>query len=243
MAAGFTCKQFFVAHSNCAMKVGTDSLVLGAWSQTPNQGDILDIGCGSAILSLMVAQRTMPQQQIDAVELCHAAAAQAQENARNSPWAERIRVVQADILTYPDNADHRGHRRYALIICNPPYFQHSLKNPSQQKQQARHTDSLPFADLLQVAARLATGDGRFSLILPTVEAAELQRLADGYGWHLQRSCALFAQPNKSASRLLMTFTRQQPVEAFSAETLLVRDAQGEYTAEYKQLLKEFYLRF
>lgn len=243
MAAGFTCKQFSVAHSDCAMKVGTDSLVLGAWSQPPIQGDILDIGCGSAILSLMLAQRTQSQQQIDAVELCQAAAAQAQDNARNSPWAERIRVVQADILTYPDSADHLGQRRYALIICNPPYFQHSLKNPSQQKQQARHTDSLPFTDLLQVAARLATADGMFSLILPMPEAADLQGLANRFGWYLVRSCAFYAQPNKAASRLLMTFARQPHAEAPHSETLLVRDDSGDYSAAYRQLLKDFYLRF
>lgn len=243
MAAGFTCKQFSVAHSDCAMKVGTDSLVLGAWSQPPTQGNILDIGCGSAILSLMMAQRTQSQQQVDAIELCQAAAAQAQDNARNSPWAERIRVVQADILTYPDSADHLGQRRYALIICNPPYFQHSLKNPSQQKQLARHTDCLPFADLLQVAARLAATDGMLSLILPIPEAAELQRLAPSSGWSLQRSCAVSAQPNKPASRLLMTFTRQPNDDVWSTEALLVRDESGDYSAEYRRLLRDFYLRF
>jgi tRNA1Val (adenine37-N6)-methyltransferase len=243
MAAGFTCKQFSVAHSDCAMKVGTDSLVLGAWSQLPTQGNILDIGCGSAILSLMLAQRTQSQQQIDAVELCQAAAAQAQDNARNSPWAERIRVVQADILTYPDSADHLGQRRYALIISNPPYFQHSLKNPSQQKQQARHTDSLPFADLLQVAGRLAAVDGLFSLILPVPEAMQLQSLANGAGWYLVRSCALYAEPDKPVGRLLMTFSRQQHCEQSLLESLVVRDHSGAYSAQYRSLLRDFYLKF
>jgi len=243
MAAGFTCKQFSVAHHACAMKVGTDSLVLGAWSQLPAQGDILDIGCGSAILSLMLAQRTQSHQQIDAVELCHAAAAQAQDNARNSPWAERIRVIQGDILTYPDSADHLAQRRYALIITNPPYFQHSLKNPSQQKQQARHTDSLPFADLLQVAAGLATTDGLFSLILPQPEARELQSLASNFGWHLHRHCALTAQPDKAASRLLMTFSRAPQPQLAQAETLLVRDDRGQYSNAYRGLLRDFYLKF
>lgn len=243
MAAGFTCKQFSVAHSDCAMKVGTDSLVLGAWTQLPTQGDLLDIGCGSAILSLMLAQRTQAQQQIDAVELCQAAAAQAQDNARNSPWVERIRVVQADILTYPDSADHLGQRRYALIISNPPYFQHSLKNPSPQKQQARHTDSLPFTDLLQVAARLASVDGLFSLILPLPEAAHLQSLANGAGWYLVRSCALYAQSDKPAGRLLMTFSREPNVEEPFCESLVVRDDSGVYSAEYQTLLRDFYLKF
>lgn len=242
MAAGFTCKQFFVAHGDCAMKVGTDSLVLGAWTQRPIQGDMLDIGCGSAILSLMLAQRSQDHQRIDAVELCPRAAAQAVDNVQNCPWAHRLRVIQGDILTYPDSADHLGQRRYALIIANPPYFQHSLKNDLPQKQQARHTDSLSFADLLKVSAQLATEDGYFSLILPMVEAQQLLALTSHFGWSVARTCPLVSQPDKAPIRLLLTLSRQ-PTEVVAEAGLLVRDASGQYSAEYRQLLREFYLNF
>ncbi len=242
MVAGFTCKQFFVAHQQCAMKVGTDSLVLGAWALTPNQGDMLDIGCGSAILSLMLAQRTSPDQHIDAVELCPLASAEAQQNVLNSPWPCRIRVIQRDILTYPDSADHLGSKRYALIISNPPYFEHSLKNSSQQRQLARHTDSLSFRDLLAVAAKLARDDGQFCLILPSLAALQLCDLAPEHGWFLAQSCQVQSAPHKPASRCLMRFSRE-PQAASPAQTLLVRDEYGNYSAEYRQLLGDFYVNF
>ena len=243
MVAGFTCKQFFVAHQQCAMKVGTDSLVLGAWAHVPSQGDMLDIGCGSAILSLMLAQRTSPEQHIDAVELCPLAAAEAQQNVANSPWPRRIRVIQRDILTYPDSADHLGSKRYALIISNPPYFEHSLKNLSQQRQLARHTDSLAFADLLAVTAQLASEQGQFCLILPSAAAEDFSALAAQFGWYLVQSCDLQSAPHKVVERRLMRFSRTQLLSPATESRLLVREADGNYSAAYRQLLRDFYLKF
>lgn len=242
MTAGFRCKQFFVSHQHCAMKVGTDSLVLGAWSSAPPAGDCLDIGCGSGILTLMLAQRTGPTQCIDAVELDSAAAATAKQNALASPWSSRIRVIERDILTYPGSADHLAQRRYQQIVSNPPYFTAALANPDRQKQLARHNDSLPFADLLQAAAQLLAAQGRFSVILPVPEARQFLSLATQQGWFLNRMQQLQAQPDKPAARSLLELVRT-PVTTQHLPDLLVRDSSGDYSQAYRQLLTDFYLKF
>jgi tRNA1Val (adenine37-N6)-methyltransferase len=242
MAAGFRCKQFFVSHQHCAMKVGTDALLLGAWTSVPASGDCLDIGCGSGILSLMLAQRTGSSQLIDAVELDSAAAVQARQNVLESPWPSRIRVIKRDILTYPGSADHLAQRRYQQITSNPPYFTAALANPDQQKQLARHNDQLPFAGLLQAAAALLAPNGRFSLILPVQEAERLLVLARDSGWHLLRAQAVQSQPDKSPARLLLELGLA-PATPEQLPVLLVRDEQGQYSPAYRQLLAGFYLNF
>jgi tRNA1Val (adenine37-N6)-methyltransferase len=242
MAAGFRCKQFFVSHQHCAMKVGTDALLLGAWSSVPATGDCLDIGCGSGVLSLMLAQRTGSSQLIDAVELDTAAAAEARQNVAASLWSNRIRVIERDILTYPGSADHLAARSYQQILSNPPYFTAALTNPDRQKQLARHNDQLPFAGLLQTAATLLAAQGRFSLILPTAEADRLLALALGTDWHLLRVQQVRSQPDKALSRTLLELGRYSSATVHLPE-LLIRDQQGQYSPAYRQLLADFYLNF
>ena len=224
------------------MKVGTDALLLGAWSSVPTTGDCLDIGCGSGVLSLMLAQRTGPSQLIDAVELDTAAAAEARQNAAASPWSNRIRVIERDILTYPGSADHLAARCYQQILSNPPYFTAALTNPDRQKQLARHNDQLPFAGLLQTAAKLLATSGRFSLILPTEEADRLLALALGTDWHLLRVQQVRSQPDKAPSRTLLELGRYSSATVHLPE-LLIRDQQGQYSPAYRQLLADFYLNF
>lgn len=224
------------------MKVGTDALLLGAWSSVPATGDCLDIGCGSGVLSLMLAQRTGPKQLIDAVELDAAAAAEARQNAAASPWSSRIRVIERDILTYPGSADHLAARRYQQILSNPPYFTAALTNPDRQKQLARHNDQLPFAGLLQTAAKLLAAQGRFSLILPTDEASRLLAIALTTDWHLLRLQQVRSQPDKVSSRTLLELGRY-PAATEHLPELLIRDLQGQYSPAYRQLLADFYLNF
>lgn len=245
MSTGFRCKQFYVDHGACAMKVGTDALLLGAWTQVPAQGALLDIGTGSGILSLMLAQRC-PQNLIDAIELDASAAAVATQNFAASPFAARLRLIKGDILTYPASADYPSERRYRLIISNPPFFVGSLKSADALRQQARHTDSLPFADLLQVVAQLLTADGQFSLVLPCAEASVLLELAFASGWQLERHCLVQTVPEKPPMRRLLTLSlavvgaaKLQP----EPERILIRDQQGQYSPAYRQLLRDFYLKF
>jgi tRNA1Val (adenine37-N6)-methyltransferase len=247
MSTGFRCKQFFVDHGDCAMKVSTDALLLGAWTQVPAQGAVLDIGCGSGILSLMLAQRCA-QSLVDAIELDATAAVAAAKNFAASPFAAQLRLIQGDILTYPASADHLSERRYQLIISNPPFFVEALKSTDARRQQARHTDTLPFAALLQVAADLLSRDGKFSLVLPCVEAEQLLVIALDSGWQLERDCWVQSIPTKAPLRRLLTIGRK-PLHLSSAskspqpEQLLIRELDGQYSAGFRQLLKDFYLKF
>jgi len=247
MSTGFRCKQFYVDHRDCAMKVSTDALLLGAWTQLPATGAILDIGTGSGILTLMLAQRCQQQAAmiLDAIELDSKAAEVAAENFRQSPWSARIRLIKGDILTYPASADHPSDRRYSLIISNPPFFVDSLKASDPKRNQARHTDTLSFIDLLDVAARLLAPDGIFSVVLPTAGAAQMIMLAQQSGWVLQRQCWVQSKVGKPPLRCLFSLSRQPPtsVAANVNEQLLIHALDGRYSAEYRALLRDFYLKF
>lgn len=152
---GFTFKQFFVAHDRCAMKVGTDGILLGAWAPVAGVKRCLDIGAGSGLLALMLAQRTDDSVMIDAVELESEAAAQAQENINQSPWAERINVHTADILQWITQQTVR----FDLIISNPPYYQQGVECATSQREQARYTTTLDHPSLLTCAAECITEEG------------------------------------------------------------------------------------
>lgn len=245
MSTGFRCKQFYVDHRDCAMKVSTDALLLGAWTQLPVSGAILDIGAGSGILTLMLAQRSQQQADliIDAIELDGAAADVAAQNFRQSDWHTKIRLIKGDILTYPASADHLSHRRYSLIISNPPFFVDSLKAPDPKRNQARHTDTLSFADLLKVAATLLTPEGALSLILPTAAAAQMITLALETGWSLNRQCLVQTKASKAPGRCLFSLSRNPVSEAPVIEQLLIHASDGSYHSDYRQLLQDFYLKF
>lgn len=253
MSAGFRCKQFYVAHDACAMKVGTDALLLGAWAEIPHKqaedAAILDIGCGSGILSLMLAQRTPNAVMLDAVELDSAAAIQARDNVRQSPWAHRIRVIERDILTYPDSCDHPHRRRYQLIISNPPYFADALVSKNEQRAKARHTDSLSFAALLATAALLLAEDGVFSLVLPCEAAEQLLQLALASGWCLKCCTLVSTLPGKTPIRTLFTLSRSNqstpalPDLVQHCDRLVIHQEDGSYSEQYRLLLRDFYLKF
>ncbi len=237
MSAGFQCKQFTVAHQQCAMKVGTDALLLGAWAQLPCSGAMLDIGAGSGIISLMLAQRSHGQQAITAIELDAAAAEQAAYNVQQSPWPTAITVIKGDILTYQST------QRYALIVSNPPFFQAALPSPNAARQQARHTASLPFSALLAVSANLLAEGGALSLILPAVSQASFAQTAVQAGWYCQRLCQVKSTAQKPVSRYLQTWQRTAPTQPLAPSQLVIQAPDGQYSAEYRALLKAFYLKF
>jgi len=274
MTAGFRCKKFFVAQQHCAMKVSTDALLLGAWCPIPASGDMLDIGTGTGILALMLAQRSDAVQQIDAVELDAAAARQAVDNVCNSPWPDRIRVIERNILTYPGSTDHLQQRRYQLIVSNPPYFTAALPSQDASRTLARHNSGLPFADLLQIAATLATADGLLALVLPVQEAQRLLALAPGYQWYLRCQQDVSTTASQTPRCSLLLFSRQ-PVTTLYRTPLALHDAasllldatlglasvqaaslrtastttvsadggKAPYSKAYRQLLRDFYLKF
>ena len=158
----FQFKQFTVWHDKCAMKVGTDGVLLGAWTSVENTRSILDVGCGTGLISLMLAQRC--QAIIDALDIDPAACMQARENADRSPFGQRLQVIHrpfADCVT-----EFAGIRQYDCIVSNPPYFINSLKCPDKQRNQARHTDTLSLDELISGSKQLLSPGGRLCLILP-----------------------------------------------------------------------------
>lgn len=237
MSAGFQCKKFYVAHDQCAMKVGTDGLLLGAFAPLPPAGsNVLDIGTGSGLISLMLAQRTAGTNPIDAIELDPAAAAQASQNIANSPWPNAIQLIKGDILTYQTD------KRYRLIVSNPPFFQRSLPAQDARRHQARHNDSLPFAALLQTAATLSAAQGMLVLVLPFHSTEEVVAIAHSAGWQLQHNCTVFTKPGK-AQRSLLSFCRAGQTEPPQQTELHIHNATGGYSVKYQQLLSAFYLKF
>ncbi|MCT8124557.1 methyltransferase [Alishewanella sp. BS5-314] len=241
MSAGFQCKQFYIGHQHCAMKVGTDALLLGAWATLPvslqANPAILDIGSGSGILSLMLAQRTGGHIPITAVELDTHAAAQAAANVAASPWPEAIRVIKGDILTYSTA------ERYALIISNPPFFQDALPSQDATRQQARHTASLPFAALLEKAASLLAPGGEFSLVLPAASQMAFTKTAVESGWLCQRLCTVKSKADKPVSRYLQSWIRYTKPDLPVITKLLIYQSSNEYSSAYRNLLVDFYLKF
>ena len=229
----FAFKQFTVRHDRCAMKVGTDGVLLGAWTDLSHSRRILDIGTGTGLIALMLAQRCMDAQ-ITAIDLDSAAVEQAQENIQASPWKDRIEALQQDICTYHPNGT------FDTIVSNPPYFIDSLKCPDGQRSTARHTDTLDADRLIGKVSELLTSDGRFSIILPAEQTEDLIRVAGEKGLHPSRQTWVITRPGLSPKRILMEF-RKIPV-TLQPDELVIELERHVYSEEYIALTKEFYLK-
>ncbi|MBQ6939382.1 MAG: methyltransferase, partial [Muribaculaceae bacterium] len=163
------------------MKVGTDSVLLGAWAKLPERGRILDIGCGTGILSLMVAQRS-PSLSITAIEIDPRATLQAQENVAQSPWQERIEVINGDFTKIANALN----RQFESIISNPPYFEQSLLSPDSARTTARHTTSLSYDAIFRQGRDIITPNGNISLVIPADLYTQVNHTAMLYGWGASR---------------------------------------------------------
>ena len=218
------------------MKVCTDSCVLGAWAEVENAREVLDIGTGTGLLSLMVAQRS--EAQITAVEIDEAAAAQALENIAGSPWQNRIVLKQKSLQEFGrENQQH-----FDAIICNPPFFQASLTSPDQAKTVAKHTQKLPFQDLLQFVTGFLTSEGTFYLLLPPPEAEIFRKLAGEQQLYPERTLQLFTQPSGKHLRTIYAYSRFKNANLIP-ETLFIRNPDQSYTSPFRELLKDYYLIF
>lgn len=237
----FRFKRFVVHQSEAAMKVGTDGVLLGAWARmSPATERVLDIGTGTGVIALMMAQRTESSAaRIDAVEIDPAAAGQAAANAGASPWADRIRVCCGDIASFSADAP------YDTVVANPPWFEDSLRCPDGGRSRARHTDSLPFGVLAECAARLLRPDGAFSVILPAESASAFADAAYAAGLGTARKCLVATLPQQPPKRILLEMVPLDRCPARPESDLLTiqERAGGEYTAPYHELTKDFYLKF
>ena len=217
------------------MKVGTDGTLLGAWAQAPsNPCRILDIGTGTALIALMMAQR-FPEAQILGVDIDANAVTQASENVMDSPFSDRITIQQMDIkeLDDPDGFD--------AIVCNPPFFVNSLTCPDDQRTIARHTVSLDYEKLVQSTVRLLKNKGFFSVIIPTENRSELETHARLNNLFISRVCLIKTTPDKKPKRQLIEF-RKQPLNKINTEEGIIEVKPNVRSDWYQQLTQEFYIR-
>ncbi|PLV49996.1 methyltransferase [Erwinia sp. E602] len=234
-ANGFTFKQFFIAHDRCAMKVGTDGVLLGAWAPVAGVQRVLDIGSGSGLIALMLAQRTAADVQIDAVELDPAAAGQAQENVAASPWPSRVSVHQADILSWAQQCAHR----YSLIVSNPPYFTPGSACASDERAAARSTTTLTHEALLTCAENLIAEEGFFCVVLPEDAGSRLVALAQQRGWHLRFRTDVADNDTRPPNRVLLALS-PTPGEQL-LDRMTIRGADNHYSEAHCSLTRDFYL--
>ncbi len=231
----FTFKQFAVAQDRCAMKVGTDGVLLGAWAQVPENARILDIGTGTGLVSLMMAQR-YPAATVLAVEIELEAATQATENVKNSSFSERINVICADARTLSDS------EKFDAIVCNPPYFDETLKSPDSARATARHNDTFTIADLLETAHKLLKINGSLQVILPTAPAKRLEQQAKDMAFAAARTTHIYPTPQSDEKRTLLHLVNGK-IEETAENSLTIELERHIYTDEYRQLTREFYLKF
>jgi len=232
---GFTFKQFFVAHDRCAMKVGTDAILLGAWAPVADVRRILDIGSGSGLIALMLAQRTPSQVIIDAVELDPAAAQQAQENVQQSPWSQRIQVHQHDIAAWAEQCE----KRYSLIVSNPPYFAPGVACSTTARDTARATSTLDHQTLLRSAALLIEEEGMFCVVLPTQTGQALMTQAQAEGWHLRFRLDVAEYAHRPPHRVVLGFSPQ--AGDTQLDRLAIRAPDTHYSEDWCCLTRDFYL--
>jgi len=231
----FSFKQFTVWQDKCAMKVGTDAVLLGAWANVTDAESILDIGSGTGLISLMLAQRSVAN--IDAVEIDNEAYAQSLDNIRKSIWFDRINVHLSSFQEFAKNTT----KSFSTIVTNPPFFIRSLKTDNQQRMLARHNDELPFSDILWGVSKLLTQNGTFFIILPYAESQLF--IADATLHHLYCVQKLNIKPSvtKNTNRVLMKFSRTR--EKCDEKELTIRDAENNYTSDYIDLTSAYYLNF
>jgi len=219
------------------MKVGTDGVLLGAWSDTTGVGSILDVGTGTGLIAIMLAQRA-PEAVIHAVEIDEIACGQAVENMQNSPWATRLICFNTAIQ---DFAKQHGHE-YDLIVSNPPFFSGGTFSSSQDKTSVRHTVKLPHGDLLSAVRSLLSQNGRFCAILPQMEGLRFREMAGNYGIYCSKMVEVLPKVGKPVERLLLQFERSiKPIEK-SQLVISEGDGPNEWTPDYRALTGEYYLK-
>jgi tRNA1Val (adenine37-N6)-methyltransferase len=229
----FKFKQFTIEQENCAMKVGTDGCLLGGWFDITESREILDIGCGSGLITIMAAQRSNAT--ITGIEIDCDAAMQATRNVNNSPWKERIEIVNRNLLEY------NPEKLFDTIVSNPPYFVNSLKCDNTSRTLARHSDSLSSRDFFRKADELLTLDGRICIIIPCDILKEWENSAAEYGFYPTLTTSVKTTPRKAAKRALVEFTREGHTTA-REETLILECSPGKYSEEAKMILRDFYLK-
>lgn len=240
----FQFKQFSLEQDRCAMKIGTDGVLLGAWAPIENNPfSILDIGTGTGIIALMLAQRSAAEQ-IDALEIDENAYEQATDNFENSPWNDRLFCFHAALDEFVEEPEDE----YDLIVSNPPFYSEDYKSSNDQRDLARFQDAMPFENLIEAAALLLSEKGIFSVIIPFKEEKSFLALAKEYKLYPLKITRVKGTPTSEIKRSLLAFSRnalpdgRQENPTFLVDELIIETERHIYTPEYIELTKDFYLK-
>lgn len=234
----FTFKQFHITDDHTAMKVGTDGVLLGAWAKGGLK--VLDIGTGTGLIALMMAQR-FPTAQIDAIEIDKGALEDARFNVSQSPFNNRINIINSPLQDYKPCNETQEEGIYDAIVCNPPYFINSLKNPLQQRTTARHTDSLSHQELIYHSKRLLKPNGSLSIIIPSNNKDILEAEAIFNGLPILKITNIKTKSSKPAKRCLIEFGKDATTECKIEEQVL-NDDTGARTMWYQNITQAFYIK-
>lgn len=230
----FHFKKFSVTHKRSSMKVGTDGVLLGTWVNATNTCSILDIGTGTGVIALMLAQRTSSSVHVDAVELNPETCLDAQQNFAQSPWPDRLHLYTQAIQTFAPE------KTYDLVVSNPPYFINSYKPPDAHRITARHTEQLTFEELLSAVLHMLSARGRFAVVLPVTEGKAFEKLALEKTLYCIRKWGFRTRNNKPVERLLMEFSREN--QTCETGEILLYESGENWSGEYRNLMKDFYLK-
>ena len=230
----FRFKQFHVVNDVAAMRVNTDGVLLGAWCDVAGARRVLDVGTGSGVIALMVAQRNAVAQ-IDAVDIDAQAVAVSRENFAQSPWADRLVAVSADFNAYIPKI------RYDLIVSNPPYFDNGVLPAQSARAVARHSLSLSLDDLITHSAGMLAPGGRLALIAPASRSEDVERIGASAGLHVRRVMRVSAIVGQEPKRVAWEWTNE-PVDEVVSEDLAMEERSMHYTAQYRALCSDFYLK-
>lgn len=231
--SSFRFRQFTIHQDKCAMKVGTDAVLLGSWVQPEVALHILDIGTGTGLIALMLAQKSIAE--IDAIDIDEGAFLQARENFRISPWFSRLQVYHSSFQEFSASTK----QRYDLIVSNPPYFQHASKPPEGSRLNARHTDLLSFDELINGVKLVLKPGGRFSLILPSKEGMEFMDQAHSKGLFCHHLARVKTKASKQEKRLMMEFGFHFGV--LTEEEIIIQEEDNSFTNSYIELTKDYFI--
>lgn len=232
----FKFKQFTVNQNKSAMKIGTDAVLLGAWTGLRNHPfSVLDIGAGTGILALMMAQKTHAEI-IDAIEIDDEAFEQCVENFEASPWGDRLFCYHASLEEFVDEIEDR----YDLIICNPPFYIEDYKSDNEQRDLARFNDAMPFEHIAESVSKLLSDEGVFSVIIPFKEASNFINIAYNFKLFPNNILQVKGNPTSEIKRSLIQFSFNKT--EVKTDTLIIENQRHNYTQDYINLTKDFYLK-
>ena len=231
----FRFKKFTIHQDKCAMKVGTDGVLLGAWTDPRLATKIADIGTGTGLIAIMLAQKSNAS--VTGIEIDTGAATQAKENMSNTLWKDRLNVVEADIKDYYPHHE----AEFDLIVSNPPFFNENTKGYSEKRNIARHTDGLSFGLLVEAVSFILKEDGRFSVIIPATSAQEFISEAIRHKLSLTRKTEVITKLGTPAKRVMMEFCKNTSNNATTEYAQLLLSENGNKSQEYINLTSDFYL--